>query len=254
MTYPERLLLGFRELSGLVLSRETVRSTLDLVSDLAVRTIPGCDTASISLVRIDGISTVGSSNDIAVELDAMQYETGQGPCLDAIGRDEMWFQIDEMTSDDKWPEFSTRAASEGFESLLAFTLRIAAETLGALNLYARKARAFTEEDRDCGAIYAAHAAVALANAQGWADGLRSRGELSEKLVSRQVIERAVGILMEGEFRSAGEAWTVLEERADSLNVRLRDSAEEVIQSADRRRAELQLPEGFSDRVFDRLRD
>lgn len=254
MTYPQRLLRVFRELAGLVLSRETVRSTLDLVSNLAVETIPGCDIASISLVRTEGISTVGSSDDLAVALDAVQYETGQGPCLDAIGKKEMLFQIDDMTSDEKWPEFSRGAVKLGFKSLLALTLRVDAETLGALNLYARAPHVFTKQDREHGAIFAAHAAVSLANAQAWAAGLHVQDEMREKLVSREIVERAVGILMEGEFRTAQEAWRVLEKRADELNARIRDSAQEVIESADRRRAELQLPTGFSDRVMGRLQE
>jgi transcriptional regulator with GAF, ATPase, and Fis domain len=253
MTYSERLLVGFRELSGLVLSHETVRSTLDTVSDLAVQTIPACDVASTSLLHAGEISTVGSSDDIAVELDVIQYKTGQGPCLDAIGKDAMWFQIDEMTSDTKWPDFASQAAKLGFESLLAFTLKLDADTLGALNLYARGSHVFAGEDRENGAIYAAHAAVALANAQAWADGLRSRDEMSERLVTREVIERAVGILMEGEFRTSQESLRVLEERAEALNIKIRDSAVRVIESADRRRVELQLPEGFSDRTMGRIR-
>ena len=253
MTYPERLLRGFRELAELVPDHETVQSTLDVISTLAVRTIGGCDLASVSLVKPDGISTVGSSDEAAIALDALQYETGQGPCLDAIGRDSMWFQIEEMSSDTRWPAFSALAAAQGFQGLLAFTLRVDSDTLGALNLYARNAGAFGQEDRDYGAIYAAHAAVTLASAQARAAGVRARKATAERLVTQEVIGRAVGILMEGEFRDAGEALEVLEARAEALSMRLRDSAQDVIDAADERRARLSLPRGFSDRTMRRVR-
>lgn len=253
MTYPERLLRGFRELAELVPAHETVRSTLDVISTLAVRTIAGCDLASVSLVKPDGISTVGSSDEAAIDLDALQYETGQGPCLDAIGRDSMWFQIEDMSSDTRWPVFSALAAAQGFQGLLAFTLRVDSGTLGALNLYARNAGSFSQEDRDYGAIYAAHAAVTLASAQERAAGVRARKATAERLMTREVIGRAVGILMEGEFRDADEALDLLEARAKALSMMLRDSAQDVIDAADERRTNLSLPPGFSDRTMRRVR-
>ncbi|HYO61668.1 MAG TPA: anti-sigma factor [Actinomycetota bacterium] len=243
---------GFRELAELVPAHETVRSTLDVISALAVRTIAGCDLASVSLVKPDGISTVGSSDEMAVVLDALQYETGQGPCLDAIGKDSTWFQIEEMSTDTKWPAFTALAAGHGFEGLLAFTLRVDSDTLGALNLYARRPGAFQQEDRDYGAIYAAHAAVTLASAQARVAGVRTRKAAEESLVTQEVIGRAVGILMEGEFRDAGEALDVLEARAGALSMRLRDSAQDVIDAADERRANVSLPPGFSDRTMRRV--
>jgi hypothetical protein len=254
LTYPQRLLHSFRDLSELVPSQETVRSTLDFISALAVRTISDCDVASVSLVKVGGISTVGSSGDVAVALDAIQYSTGQGPCLDAIGKDAMWFQIDDMARDEKWPTFSALAVEQGFSSLLAFTLRVDADTLGALNLYARKPNAFGQEDRDYGAIYAAHAAVSLAHAQTRAEGVRARRAMTEELVSQEVIGRAVGILMEGEFRSAQDALEVLEARAEALKVKLQETAQEVVDSAEERRTELPLPDGFDERVITRVQE
>lgn len=252
MTYPQRLLQGFRELSELVPAQETVRSTLDIISTLAVRTIPGCDVASVSLVKPDAISTVGSSHDVAVDLDAFQYTAGEGPCLDAIGKDAMWFQIDEMATDETWPRFATMASEHGFESLLALTLRVDADTLGALNLYARDARAFVQEDRDYGAIFAAHAAVTLGQAQARADQRRTRDELTEEIVTQEMIGRAVGILMEGELRNAGDALELLEARAEALKIKLRDGAQDVVDSAERR-IDLPLPTDFADRTMSRAR-
>lgn len=253
MSYPEGLLNSFKELSELVHAHETVRSTLDIVSSLAVETIPSCDVASVSLVTDDGISTIGWSDQVASTLDAMQYEARQGPCLDAITEDAGWFQIDEMSSDTRWPDFSSRAAGEGFESLLAFPLRVETHRLGALNLYAREASVFSLEEREIGAIYAAHAAVALGNAQTVAHGRPGRSELNDALLSGEIIGRAIGILMEGEFRSADEALAILEARAEQLRIKLQDSAREVVDSANQRRNELHLPEGFADRVVGRSR-
>lgn len=251
MTYPERLLASFQELSQLVLSRETVRSTLDCVAHLAVETIPACDVASISLVDSGSISTVGTSDDVAFVLDAVQYETGEGPCLDAISKGALWYRIDRMSTDTTWPDFSSAAAEHGFESLLAYTLRIDERTLGALNLYALAPEAFADEDVDDGAIYAAHAAVALARAQFRSGRSTALAELDEALVSQEIIARAVGILMDKEFRTADESLDLLQRRAEDLKIRLRDTAEAVLVGADIEREALDLPDGFADRLLGR---
>jgi GAF domain-containing protein len=249
--YPDFLLESFGELSKLLLSGETVGSTLDVIAALAVQTISGCDVASVSLVKGGTISTLGSSDEVAQELDAFQYEVGQGPCLDAVGKDAMWFQIDSMSDDNVWPAFSKRAVGKGYESLLAFTLRVDDGTLGALNLYARLPRSFTEQDREAGAIYAAHAAIALANAQTHEKDARLRHELEGALSVQQLIGKAQGILMEKEFHTADEALEILRRRAEDLKGKISASAQEVIDSAERDLTELRLPEGFEDSVLSR---
>lgn len=252
--YPDYLLESFGELSKLLLSGETVGSTLDVIADLAVQTIGGCDVASISLVKGETISTLGASDEVAEELDAFQYEVGQGPCLDAVGKDAMWFHIDSMSDDKVWPAFSKRAVGKGYESLLAFTLKVDDDTLGALNLYARRPGSFTEQDREAGAIYAAHAAIALANAQTHEKDARLRNKLKGALSVQQLIGKAQGILMEREFRTADEALEILRRRAEDLKGRISASAEEVIESAERDLAELPLPEGFEDAVLSRVQN
>jgi transcriptional regulator with GAF, ATPase, and Fis domain len=253
MTYPQRLQATFQELSRLVLARETVRSTLDVISHLAVQTIPGCEIASVSLVSHEDISTVGVSDNVAYALDAIQYETGEGPCLDAITKDAMWFRVDDMKRDTTWPAFSAKARDQGVESLLAFTLRIDQDTLGALNLYARSAGSFADQDVDEGAIYAAHAAVVLAKAQSRAVASETLEELDNAFVSQEIIARALGILMEKEFRSSEEALIVLEGRAEQLNMKLGEVARNVITDADHERAALHLPDGFRGRLIGRVR-
>jgi hypothetical protein len=50
---------------------------------MAVGTIGGCDHVGIYLGEGRKISTPAASGDVPVEVDAIQYETDQGPCPDA---------------------------------------------------------------------------------------------------------------------------------------------------------------------------
>ena len=138
-------------------------------------TVDGCDHASISIVRRQGtIETVASTDDVPNQVDAIQYNTGQGPCLNAISAHETYL-IADLATDERWPALSRRAAEDtGARSMLSFRLSFEGDTIGALNLFSRPSRAFDEHGRAVGTVLAAHAAIALTAAQEHerADGLQ----------------------------------------------------------------------------------
>jgi hypothetical protein len=80
-----------------------------------------------------------------------------------------------------------------------FQLFVEGDDLGALNLLARRPRAFTDESERIGLLFASHAAVALVQAQ-------KLNHLSTALVSRDVIGRAKGVLMERYKITADQAF------------------------------------------------
>jgi GAF domain-containing protein len=67
--------------------------------------------------------------------------------------------------------------------------------VGAMNLYARRERAFTEPHREAALAFAGQAAVVLANAQAYRDAQRLSDRLGEAMKSRAAIAQAKGILM-----------------------------------------------------------
>ena len=74
---------------------------------LAVATIDGCDAAAVSLIQKRSIGTQSSTSDVPRAVDAIQYETGEGPCLDAI-RDDGVFRTGNLEVESRWPAFSSR--------------------------------------------------------------------------------------------------------------------------------------------------
>ena len=108
--------------------------TLQQIVDFAVVTVEGCDVAGISLLAGAGVTTPVYSHPLALEVDSVQYETGEGPCLDAITKDTIVYAED-LAEDPRWPIFGPSAARLGMRSLLSCRL-FAEGTLGALNLYA----------------------------------------------------------------------------------------------------------------------
>ena len=211
----------FAEVARILLSEEGVEHTLARIGQLAVTTIAGCDHAGISLIEGRTVTTAGASDDVPVEVDRIQYEVGQGPCLDAIRNLEV-FECGRLDQEERWPAFSKRACAEtGVTSMLAFRLFVDEDTMGALNLYSKAADAFHDESREIGALFAAHAAVALASA-------RKEEHLEAALRSRDVIGQAKGLLMARQDISSDEAFAVLRKASQRLNVKLRDIADRVV--------------------------
>ena len=210
----------FAEVARLLLAEQGVEATLNRIGQLAVQTVEGCDHAGISLIEGRKVTTVGSSDQVPVLVDAIQYEVDDGPCLDAIRCHEV-FLVGHLGQDERWPAFSQRAAQEtGVQSMLALRLFVEKDTMGALNLYSKSADAFDQDSQATATIFAAHAAVALRAA------LREE-QFREALASRDVIGQAKGLLMAREGITADEAFETLRRGSQRLNIKLREVAERV---------------------------
>lgn len=210
----------FAEVARLLLAEHTVPATLSRIGQLAVQTVDGCDHAGISLIEGRKVTTTGSSDEVPVLVDAIQYEVDDGPCLDAI-RHHQVFLVDQLSTDKRWPRFSRRAAEEtGVESMLALRLFVEEDTMGALNLYSRTPSSFGPEAQAMATVLAAHAAVALSAA-------RREEQFHEALASRDVIGQAKGLLMAREGMTADEAFETLRKGSQRLNIKLREVAERV---------------------------
>ena len=225
-------------IAGTLYFDPTVRGTLQRIVDFAVSTVEGADMAGISLVSERGIETPVYSEPHALEVDNIQYETGEGPCLDAIEKKATIYSED-LADDERWPLFGPRAAALGLRSLLSCRLSAEDATLGALNLYARLPRAYGAIDRTKAVIFAAHAGVAL----GVAKGREEAGVLLDReigrleylrgaLASREVIGQAEGILIERERITADQAFQVLRRASQHLNIKLREVAAYLVETGE----------------------
>jgi hypothetical protein len=229
--------VAFSEIARTLFSAKTVRGTLQQIVDFAVLTVEGCDAAGISLLTGSRVTTPVYSHPVALEVDSVQYETGEGPCLDAITKEAIVFAED-LAEDPRWPIFGPRAATLGMRSLLSCRLS-AQGTLGALNLYAELPRAYGVIDRTTALIFATHAGIALGAAEALEDATVSLNteihrveNLRGALASREVIGRAEGILIERERITTDQAFAVLRRASQHLNIKLREVAQYVVDTGE----------------------
>jgi transcriptional regulator with GAF, ATPase, and Fis domain len=215
----------FADVARALLGQVDVQHTLQKIVDLAVETIEGCDHAGISFLKGGTGWTPAATDSVPPAVDAIQYETGEGPCLSAI-REHDVFESPDLRLERRWPEFAARAEREtGISSMLAFRLFVAGDTLGALNLYSKTVDAFDERSHTVGLVFAAHAAIALSTA------IHSE-QMDEALQSRDLIGQAKGILMAREGVTADEAFDMLRRASQRLNVKLREVAGRMVQSTE----------------------
>ena len=229
--------VAFAEIARTLFSSRTVGETLQQIVDFAVLTVEGCDAAGISLLTGSRVTTPVYSHPVALEVDSVQYETGEGPCLDAITKETIVFAED-LAEDPRWPIFGPRAATLGMRSLLSCRL-FADGTLGALNLYAGLPRAYGVIDRTAALIFATHAGIALGAAEAFEDATVSLNteihrveNLRGALASREVIGQAEGILIERERITADQAFGVLRHASQHLNIKLREVAQYVVDTGE----------------------
>lgn len=163
--------------------------TLSWITSAVRDTIPGVDFASISVTRCDGhLETVGATDPLALKVDALQYELGGGPCVDAaLGTPVA--RSDDVASETRWPRYADRAGELGIKAQVSFALHCGNRTLGALNLYSTSSIRLDNVALDLAQRFADRAAAAM-------ELTRNVDSLSDALVGRKTIGQAVGIVLE----------------------------------------------------------
>ena len=201
---------------------DSPKDAMQRAVQIATQIIPGCDAAGICVVyRGDRIDTHATSDDSLREIDALQHELDEGPCLDALREDHTVVSQD-FASDDRWPSWGPQVVERlGLRSSVSYRLFVTDKDLGALNLYGRSASSFTDEDIADGLALAAHVGVALAAAQ-------EVEHLERALSGRTVIGQATGILMERFDLEPDRAFSVLSRMSQQRNVKLRELAEQIV--------------------------
>ena len=222
---------NFSETAGLLFAAGNVTETLAQVVDLAANTIEGCDYAGIFLVDKNMVTSPIHTDPVVDEVDDLQTELGEGPCIDAIAQRAIFYAAD-LADDARWPRFARRASTAGIRSILAMPLSDKSG-FGALNLYARYPGAFGVVDRAKAVILASLAGFALSTARTHEDEERLVENLHTALATREVIGQAQGILMERERISPGQAFDVLRRASQHLNRKLRDVAQDLVDTGER---------------------
>jgi len=184
----------------------------------------GAEMAGLTIRDQHGKPTTAAFTErMVLPLDHIQYDTGNGPCLDAA-RTETVFRVDDTALDGRWPEYSACAASHGVLSSLSVPLVVGGDSFGALNIYDRNIGFFIDERVRAAQAIAASCSIA---AQYWSVANEAT-TIAAAMKSRATIEQAKGVIMGTTGCSPDDAFELLRSQSQTENRKLRDIAAEVI--------------------------
>jgi len=229
------------EVSGVLSSVDELHDYLTRVVHAVRRHVTGCDEVGVTLLVDGRPSTAAYTTVTTLEIDAVQYQLDEGPCLEAAReRTEVAATIgdagDRGDATERWPHFAEAVRRDGIQSLMALPLLSGAECVGALNLYSGAAHAFDDFDASVARVAASRAADAIVAVTELDGARRLAGQLEQAMASRAVIEQAKGVLMALRGIDEHEAFDWLRSTSQTRNVRVKVLSEQVVAGV-RNRAE-----------------
>jgi GAF domain-containing protein len=226
---PEHELLV--ELQDLIIGTGSVADFLGGLSSIASAGLSRSTGATIecgvTLTYARRSATVAGSTERAIQLDRIEHEVGDGPCIAAL-RVKAPVLLPDVHTDPRWPVYQERLIAEGCLSVLGVPLKLGENAAAALNFFAPATGVFTEDAIKEAASFAdvAGRAVRLAVRVGTAES--AADDLSAAMVSRTAINLACGIVMGQNRCSQTEAMSILTKVSSHRNQKLRDVAEEIV--------------------------
>jgi GAF domain-containing protein len=219
-------------LAGVALAHENVDDALREICRIAVRAVRNADGATLTTFSASGPEAVAASSEWAKQLDEMQYDEHEGPCIDAA-RAGLIFRVRDVRSEPRWPSYMPRAREQGALSMISLPMTVETKMIGALDVYSRTVDAFGSEEVSIAEIIAGHASLATQVAATLHGHRKLAEHLHLAMASRATIDQAKGIIMATVGCAPDTAFERLVEQSQHENRKLRDVADDLVRRYDR---------------------
>jgi len=179
-----------------------VDELLELICLASIDAVSGADYAGITLADRHGkFETKAATHPLVHEVDRLQYEFNQGPCVDAVqGRWQP--RSDDLRLDVRWPKYGPLAADLGIVSQMGIELFDEPGLIAGLNLYSSTAGAFDDDTVEAAMLFCIQATHTLGR-------VMTQRQLTDAMTTRTTIGRATGVVMERFQLSADRAFELL---------------------------------------------
>lgn len=191
--------------------------------------VSAADAVGILLTDHHGrLRFMASSNESGRDLELLQLQSEEGPCLDCVRTKEPVINTDLSQAGALWPQFAPLAIGAGFHSVHAFPMRLRDDVIGALNLFSVHQMLLDPQEARVVQSLADVATIAILQERSISRAEALTEQLQGALNSRIVIEQAKGALARIEGITVDEAFDRLRRRARSQRQRLVDVAAAVL--------------------------
>lgn len=225
---PLDLAAAYAELQNLVLDSPDVTDFLHQLAVLAAAVVPETH-CGITLRRDHEVASVASSDEVAMQMDEIQYLGSRGPCLEAMHTGER-VDVPDMAAETRWGSYAGHALVTGVRSAVSLPITADDDKLGALNLFSREPHAFADADVVRAQAFTTQATTALTILLRHARHTVLDDQLREALATRAVIDQALGILMVTHKIRSSEAFAILRHASQTTNRKVSTIAAELIQT------------------------
>jgi GAF domain-containing protein len=224
MIATERLLDLFVEVADTLVDDFDLIDFLHNVTDHTAA-ISGASSVGLVLAdQDDHLHYVAASSSGAKDLELLQLQDQEGPCLDCYLSHQSVIVPDLSSAAERWPTFVPRAAELGIHSVHAFPMRLRERTIGALNVFGRTPLPLEPDDITVIQALADVATIAIIQERAIAAAETLTQQLQGALNSRIVIEQAKGVIARTNGIGVEEAFAVLRTYARRQHLRLTDVA------------------------------
>jgi GAF domain-containing protein len=173
--------------------------------------------------------SVCSTDHVSAVIEQLQYDLGEGPCVDAYHLDRPVLEpdlADPATS--RWVAFSGPAVEAGVRAIFGFPLQVGAVRLGALNLYRDRPGPLGDEQHADALVMADVAAQAILVLQANAAPGGLAAELEAGADFQYVVHQASGMVSAQLDVSVGQALVRLRAYAFGNGRSLTEVARDVV--------------------------
>jgi len=225
-----RLADALTRLALSLFNEKSLKSDLERLARVACRLIDNCSGASVSMLVEGEPSTIAVSDRLALELDLVQYDHNEGPCIAALGGEAV--RIGFIPADQRFPHFAIGAADRRVASVLSTPAIDHGNVVGSLNVYSQAEDAFGDDDRDTALIVAAEIAHALIKSAVLGEATRIRDQLQEQHDAATLVSRAQGLLMGLHDCSQAQADDLIRRAAETNHEPLAIVAERILSTVE----------------------
>ncbi|MCU1372204.1 MAG: hypothetical protein JWO77_3398 [Ilumatobacteraceae bacterium] len=227
MNPDDGVLDALSQLAQVLQTQRTLGGALANIVEVATGSVPRCDAASVALSINGRPTTAAATARIALELDMVQYDLHDGPCLTAFRTMES-LRLNLLDPGDAFPHFAVAARNQGITSVLSVPAIWGDELVATLNLYSRSG-AFDETAATVASVLATQATIAVSRSPEYA-AARNVVEHAQRDADDQAdISMATGMLMANESCTADQAAGLLRQAADQTEQTIIQIAQRIIE-------------------------
>jgi GAF domain-containing protein len=205
------LIDALQQLAEVLQRQETLGAALATIAEAATTSVPRCDAATIALSIEGRPITAAMTARFALELDLVQYDTHDGPCLTSL-RTTSSLRLDVAHEDEAFPHFTRAAQLRGVRGVMSVPATWGDDVVGTMNLYSRTGP-FDETAASIAAVLSAQVAIAVSRSPEFvaARGVVEQGQ--RDLEDQAQVQVATGLLMVNEACTAEQAEGLLHSAA-----------------------------------------